>query len=881
MVAEMLQLEAATQPDLYFQGDFLDNQDFDAMGSSLDSFGIQGGSTVRVRGTSELPLLWKGRGAMTSRRSEFLESNAALCLIDQCQAGQLLAWFEDMEPSTPRAHEVLHPGTGKGHCDSVSALSNLLSESECESIAQESERLAVAPMDVKCIRGTRRYQRVIVQDEELAKHLWTRAKPAVQAALAGQSLRPLGFGCVQGDWELEGLNPCFRVNSYGAGGCLKPHRDAPFSPEANVRSLCTLLIPLSSVGRTRFFHPVQDKDFRGMTLKEELEARGGLDTGFQALDVCLTAGCGLLFGQSLLHEGIPAEGSQQKMLLRTDVLVRRRPPIPGVLLTEVERKDQVLALQWFREAQHRDLKEEPSNDFYERALSYRYFHPSPEDAKDSWDALKATHGCPETHAKPLWDDPEPLLPNPLLEKFPRFALPSLAFLKGPVAAFRLDPEKSEKPAPQSEGYRDSTSGAEWGPSTAKHLRASAMYALHLLGHQGYGEEMYTVDFDPKTQQVTALPLVELLHAAFEGRPCHGAAYNVAPSRGSPEKDFEAAVDRTHMALRHSCVHIGQDLLAGFKSEAYSNSDLREAGEDFELIDFNQRIWNEYKEAFNDQPREKQFEMSRARPEADWQKYLSSLLAEKAGVPGLDLIALADGNSVLLEDFTGPPVERTDHISVKAWPMNHLVFDFNKHQLVVRAAQATPPNAFYDSEALWLELLQQWRSAGQSDCAFTLPIRCEQSGILADMTLIKDTATTLAVILGPEVRDIVFDADRQAHLWRGAHILPRASLEVIDGRLQFLDRYGIMNCYEIWIAAYEAELESFLASPGHAFERYEVSLTELARPGTAFHHAGEMNGIDWTLQHGLGVMVLRVVEGWRLTMCSIFSWDLPALGLQAR
>ena len=300
MVAEMLQLEAATQPDLYFQGDFLDNQDFDAMGSSLDSFGIQGGSTVRVRGTSELPLLWKGRGAMTSRRSEFLESNAALCLIDQCQAGQLLAWFEDMEPSTPRAHEVLHPGTGKGHCDSVSALSNLLSESECESIAQESERLAVAPMDVKCIRGTRRYQRVIVQDEELAKHLWTRAKPAVQAALAGQSLRPLGFGCVQGDWELEGLNPCFRVNSYGAGGCLKPHRDAPFSPEANVRSLCTLLIPLSSVGRTRFFHPVQDKDFRGMTLKEELEARGGLDTGFQALDVCLTAGCGLLFGQSLL-----------------------------------------------------------------------------------------------------------------------------------------------------------------------------------------------------------------------------------------------------------------------------------------------------------------------------------------------------------------------------------------------------------------------------------------------------------------------------------------------------------------------------------------------------------------------------------------------------
>ena len=140
----------------------------------------------------------------------------------------------------------------------------------------------------------------------------------IQEALSQQSKRPMGFGCAQGDWELEGLNPCFRVNSYGPRGFLKPHRDAPFSPDLNVRSLCTLLIPLSSAGRTRFFYPLQALDSRGMTLEEELKARGGLDSGFRALDVRLAAGAALLFGQSLLHEGIPADGQGHKMLLRTD-----------------------------------------------------------------------------------------------------------------------------------------------------------------------------------------------------------------------------------------------------------------------------------------------------------------------------------------------------------------------------------------------------------------------------------------------------------------------------------------------------------------------------------------------------------------------------------
>ncbi|CAE7669369.1 unnamed protein product [Symbiodinium sp. CCMP2456] len=332
LVADRLQLPAATRPSFYLQDKPLD-WDGEAE-TSLADVGIQPGVTLQVPFTSNLELMCKGRPALQSRRSEFLESNAALCLIDQCQEDFLLPkdeFCEDLaEWSIGQSVDSLHPGTGGFLCDSLAKLPRLFTPDECRKIVRSSEKLAMAPMDVACFRGTRRYQRVVVRDETLARKLWERAEPYVREALEGQSLRPLGFGCA-GDWELEGLNHCFRVNSYGPGGFLKPHRDAPFAQHSNLRSLCTLLIPLDSVGRTRFFHPVKPLDFRGMTLNEELEARGGLAAGFEALDVRLSAGRGLLFGQSLLHEGIPAEGSERKILLRTDVLVRRRLHIPTVL----------------------------------------------------------------------------------------------------------------------------------------------------------------------------------------------------------------------------------------------------------------------------------------------------------------------------------------------------------------------------------------------------------------------------------------------------------------------------------------------------------------------------------------------------------------------
>eukprot|EP00439_Symbiodinium_sp_Y106_P073881 s138_g14.t1 len=536
-IADKLALEPATRPVLQVHGKLglkMLLWGDDAKRTTLMELGIQPGTKVQVVSTAELTLACVGRPTLQSRRSEFLESNAAL------------------RAPHPGPLEVLDHGLGSHHCDCLARIPGLLTLCEVSWITRSSAWADLAPMDVDCFNGTRRYQRLVVKDDRLAQMLWERAMPLIQEALSQQSKRPMGFGCAQGDWELEGLNPCFRVNSYGPRGFLKPHRDAPFSPDLNVRSLCTLLIPLSSAGRTRFFYPLQALDSRGMTLEEELKARGGLDSGFRALDVRLAAGAALLFGQSLLHEGIPADGQGHKMLLRTDVLVRRVPPIPRVLLTPAERKDQSAALRWFREAQHHELREQPSNELYERALSYRYFHPS-KDAAEALEVLQEPSRSEDTSAEPQ------VLPSLLLERYPHFALPELVLLKGPVAAFRLpEPEKQVDPGPR-EGYPPS---APQG-STSKHLRVSAMYALHLLGHHAYneGSSVYTVNFDPRTQQVTAVPLRELLQAVFHAQPLHGAVYNVVPRKGllmDTEKDFQVSVDRTHMALQHGCFHTGQD-----------------------------------------------------------------------------------------------------------------------------------------------------------------------------------------------------------------------------------------------------------------------------------------------------------------------------------
>ncbi|CAK9116644.1 unnamed protein product [Durusdinium trenchii] len=838
--------------------------------------------------------------ASLTRRSEVLESNAALSLIDECQKASLLPnhspygsgyWAAEEYQQADGPIQSLWPKEE----GLLVRLPAILSTGECEIIENESKSLAFGPQTLACFKGTRRYERLVVQDETLAELLWRRAKPLISQALAERfgALRPLGFGCAHGEWELSGLNHCFRVNSYGSEGFLKPHKDAPFSPNMHQRSLCTLLIPIVTSGSTRFYASAKGDacDFRGMTLAEEIAERGGLGH-LKSTEVTLEAGKALIFDQGIIHEGLPDIQGKMKMVLRTDLMVTRRvatPALPRRLrLSAEERRDQAKALSFFREAQQLDLKGEHSNDLYERALSYRYWHPSPADLAE----LRTDQDCTdqETTSMRPWTaqaKAAPLSPNALLERSD-FQVFDLAYLKGPVAAFRLRSRGASGGYTGSPPAGDSSSPP--GGRTAGHLRAAAMYALNMLGHRAYQKEdeskLYTVDFDPATQTVKAVPLETLLEDAYFARACHGAVYKVVARKPGAdagnadwaadadevadaanvadavtavdvvdvvERDFQAAVDRTHLALtQHCCPCAGVDLLSGMKEEAFvdphndpygychgyhvsEHGDLMGDGivGRYERKDFGLEVRESYCEGERNGAPEGSAAMA-----SDWSRYLSNQLSKKAGLPGLDVLAVATGEERYLceeyyarchcggcSDTYDPPKRGEGLVEPTTRVLNHLIFDFKKHELLIHQHEKVTSSAteLFDPLFLWTQLLghhQTFISNQAEEVTRTAPpatISWRHQG--ADVTLTRTSKSSAALAHGTTVSDVEL-----------------SKLSWADGRLTWPGGDLLVERGE--------ELQAFISSTAEQlFPWYTISLAELE---ASFHHAGENCGVATVL-----------------------------------
>ena len=95
--------------------------------------------------------------------------------------------------------------------------------------------------------------------------------------------------------------------------------------------------------------------------------------------------------------------------------------------------------------------------------------------------------------------------------------------------------------------------------------------------------MYTVRYNPDTQDVCAVALESFLTDAFYNRRCYGSFYNVCqqdPKRKDPKKDLEACVDRNYMLLRHGAEFVGVELPDSFyaKSTAYPGSDYESSSD---------------------------------------------------------------------------------------------------------------------------------------------------------------------------------------------------------------------------------------------------------------------------------------------------------------
>ncbi len=155
--------------------------------------------------------------------------------------------------------------------------------------------------------GYRNNDRLVLDDPAIAAALFTTLRARLPAELAFEGAR----------WRLSGLNPRLRACRYRGGQAFSIHRDGPFVPTPDHRSLLTVQLyldddPARVGGRTRFY-----ADAAGATVWAQLPPACG--------DV-------IVFDHRAWHDG-EAVTAGVKHVLRTDALYTRigasaAPPAP-------------------------------------------------------------------------------------------------------------------------------------------------------------------------------------------------------------------------------------------------------------------------------------------------------------------------------------------------------------------------------------------------------------------------------------------------------------------------------------------------------------------------------------------------------------------------
>jgi prolyl 4-hydroxylase len=175
------------------------------------------------------------------------------------------------------------------HSDDAFLLEGFLTDSECVEQIDRSESIGYEASEIDSGRGMvldrsiRNNERVLLDDVNLAKVLWSRSKHY--------------FSSHVGAWHPVGLNERFRYYKYEQDAIFRWHRDGPFERPSGERSRMTFMIYLND-------------DFIGG------------ETDFGDFVVNPKSGSALCFLHSLMHEG-RVVSSGTKYVLRTDVMYQQ------------------------------------------------------------------------------------------------------------------------------------------------------------------------------------------------------------------------------------------------------------------------------------------------------------------------------------------------------------------------------------------------------------------------------------------------------------------------------------------------------------------------------------------------------------------------------
>ena len=516
----------------------------------------------------------------------YIDSSAALRTTDQCMVLPLLKKPNGDPFDAPLATlKKVHERNNLIVCE----IDNVLRKAECEQIVETTEAQTFQNMSKKYNpEKQRNNDRLLVMDEALAVCLWNRTEPLIDKFIKDHDIpiRPLGFDVLRGNWEMNGLNTALRINKYSSdrNEFFAPHMDAQYCPSGDERSFFSLVLYLNDGfegGETCFYFPkdnsIQNKE---LTVEEEIKAHGGLEEGFEQIKVIPRTGSVVLFSQNILHESVPLLQKEHecKYILKTDIMLRRKEKPFGFAVSEKEKEDYFQCLNYFREAQQAELshKSDEAGELYERALSIRYSYPNALQPVKSYPADTGCKAIGEILPAMVWENIFSHLNGQDSEHLV-YAFPDLTPIK------KLQEQRF---APKFNTKHDNNR-PKFFPKVGRHhgiytrfefpdadffkkneegcCRVAAMYSFFLLGHD-QSDEMYTVRFNPDTQEVCALPLEKLLSDAFHSEPCYGSVYKVRKNNTkdvNPVEDFHASVDRRYMALKHNAEFIGVDLVDKF------------------------------------------------------------------------------------------------------------------------------------------------------------------------------------------------------------------------------------------------------------------------------------------------------------------------------
>lgn len=212
-------------------------------------------------------------------------------------------------------------------------LEGLLSDAECAALVAAVEGVGGAEggfsfwggaADREARRRFRSADTLEAAQPALAAALWARMAPHAGAVEIREGSARFERD-LEGVWDPVGLNPHLLFARYGPGGHFAPHVDGQTELDFDTRSLFSVLLYLNGCaegGATRLLLGEQREATQALP-DGRLVARAGAVV--QA--VAPAAGRALVFYQAALHDGEPVGAGAAKLLVRTDIVYRRRQPL--------------------------------------------------------------------------------------------------------------------------------------------------------------------------------------------------------------------------------------------------------------------------------------------------------------------------------------------------------------------------------------------------------------------------------------------------------------------------------------------------------------------------------------------------------------------------